>query len=664
MSSSFAGSLDALGSWRQSLTRRLDEVEHYLGEHELLDEVGADMVGSLRQRLAGEKLVLAFVAEFSRGKSELINAIFFADTGRRVLPATPGRTTMCPVELGYEAGEPATLALLPIETRLESLSIAELRAQPRAWTKRELVIDAPEQLTQALSEVMRTQRVCLDDARALGLWDDATPDDNPPVDDGLVEVPVWRHALINYPHPLLKRGLVVLDTPGLNAIGAEPELTLSLLPTAHATVFILGADTGVTKSDLAIWRDHLSGHARTRYVALNKIDALFDPLTPPAIVCEQIERQRQLTAQTLGIDADRVFPISARQALAARVEGDDEGVIKSRLPELEAALATQLLPQRRQVLEEVVIDGGARLEAHVARNLGDRRRQIAEQMLELRGLRGKSSAKLHTMLQRVDAETAEFEQCTARLHAMRSVHTRMLKDALIDLSSEQLRDQVTVMQRAMAATLMNLGAKKAFGQLCARLRALIEHAHQRGAEIQQMLAASFNLLNSDYGFSLALTSPPDLLRYLHDLDMIEHNYVQYLGITQAIRLSQPKFMEQFRRMLVSKLRVVFENASGELELWNKTASSQVDSQLRERRRGFKRRREALERIQSAAGELEQRIGEFEAQDARLQQFQAQVGTLLQSLRQPQTLQDLPELDIPVLNLSAGTAENKRVPMHA
>jgi DNA repair exonuclease SbcCD ATPase subunit len=146
--------------------------------------------------------------------------------------------------------------------------------------------------------------------------------------------------------------------------------------------------------------------------------------------------------------------------------------------------------------------------------------------------------------------------------------------------------------------------------------------------------------------------------------MIEHNYVQYLGITQAIRLSQPKFMEQFRRMLVSKLRVVFENASGELELWNKTASSQVDSQLRERRRGFKRRREALERIQSAAGELEQRIGEFEAQDARLQQFQAQVGTLLQSLRQPQTLQDLPELDIPVLNLSAGTAENKRVPMHA
>ena len=381
--------------------------------------------------------MLAFVAEFSRGKSELINAIFFSDTGRRVLPATPGRTTMCPVELGYDAGEPPAIALLPIETRLESLSLGELRAQPRAWTKRELAIDSPEELGAALGEVMRTQRVSIDEARALGFWDDATPDDNPPIDRGLVEVPVWRHALINYPHPLLKRGLVVLDTPGLNAIGAEPELTLSLLPTAHATVFILGADTGVTKSDMAIWRDHLSGQRARAMSRSNKIDALFDPLTPPARSCaSRSSGSASSLRKRSAIGVDRVFPISARQALAARVDRDNEGLIASRLPELETALATQLLPQRRQVLEEVVVEGIARLEAHVMRSLGDRRRQIAEQMLELRGLRGKSGAKLHSMLQRVDAETTEFEQCTARLHAMRAVHSRMLKDALIDLSSD------------------------------------------------------------------------------------------------------------------------------------------------------------------------------------------------------------------------------------
>ena len=106
-----------------------------------------------------------------------------------------------------------------------------------------------------------------------------------------------------------------------------------------------------------------------------------------------------------------------------------------------------------------------------------------------------------------------------------------------------------------------------------------------------------------------------LERFADELRLIEKSYTQYLGLTQALRLSQPKFMEQFRRMLMSKLRVVFESASAELEMWNKSASAQVDAQLRERRRAFRRRREALERIQAAAGELETRLAELEARFA-------------------------------------------------
>jgi hypothetical protein len=89
-------------------------------------------------------------------------------------------------------------------------------------------------------------------------------------------------------------------------------------------------------------------------------------------------------------------------------------------------------------------------------------------------------------------------------------------------------------------------------------------------------------------------------------------------------MATPGFAEQFRRMLLSKLRVVFESAAGELEMWSKSASNQVDVQLRERRRAFKRRREALERIQTASGELEQRITEVESQEQRLVELQRQL----------------------------------------
>jgi len=90
MASSFASSLDALGLWRAGLGRRLDDFNHFLAQHDLADPAAAEALDTLRRGLVNEKLVVAFVAEFSRGKSELINAIFFADTGR---PRLPKRST-------------------------------------------------------------------------------------------------------------------------------------------------------------------------------------------------------------------------------------------------------------------------------------------------------------------------------------------------------------------------------------------------------------------------------------------------------------------------------------------------------------------------------------------------------------------------------------------
>jgi predicted GTPase len=135
---------------------------------------------------------------------------------------------------------------------------------------------------------------------------------------------------------------VILDTPGLNAIGAEPELTVNLIPQAHAVVFILAADTGVTKSDLAIWREHLIAEdqdADSRLVVLNKIDTMWDSLSTPAQVQAQIERQRATSAEILGLRKDQVIPVSGQKGLVAKVNNDAELLAASQLPVLEQALA-------------------------------------------------------------------------------------------------------------------------------------------------------------------------------------------------------------------------------------------------------------------------------------------------------------------------------------
>ena len=69
MPSLIAESLDALATWRASLDRHVVQLGRALSEQDLLDDVDASTLTSLRERLASDKLTVAFVAEFSRVKT-------------------------------------------------------------------------------------------------------------------------------------------------------------------------------------------------------------------------------------------------------------------------------------------------------------------------------------------------------------------------------------------------------------------------------------------------------------------------------------------------------------------------------------------------------------------------------------------------------------------
>jgi hypothetical protein len=88
-------------------------------------------ITQLLEKLREDRLHVAFVAEFSRGKSELINAIFFAGYGNRILPSTAGRTTMCPTELMFDRTKAPSIELLPIGSRESNASISEYKRFPR-----------------------------------------------------------------------------------------------------------------------------------------------------------------------------------------------------------------------------------------------------------------------------------------------------------------------------------------------------------------------------------------------------------------------------------------------------------------------------------------------------------------------------------------------------
>ncbi|HEY4732837.1 MAG TPA: hypothetical protein VIH66_06285, partial [Gammaproteobacteria bacterium] len=86
----FRSQMRAFADWKAELTQTIKDYQSWLDKHQLgSPEIDLRIFDALRA-LSADKLTIAFVAEFSRGKSELINAIFFADYGRRLLPSEAG----------------------------------------------------------------------------------------------------------------------------------------------------------------------------------------------------------------------------------------------------------------------------------------------------------------------------------------------------------------------------------------------------------------------------------------------------------------------------------------------------------------------------------------------------------------------------------------------
>lgn len=638
MGSSFNEQFDQHGAWRREFAKQLKRLAEWMSSHDLMDSAVQERLQRLENQVRTDKMMVAFVAEFSRGKSELINAIFFANYGRRIMPASAGRTTMCPTELGYDAALPPSLSLLPIETRLQPQGLAEWRLKRDRWIDIPLDIQDAEQIAKSMEKVAQVRSVSIKEARSLGFWHDEHPDENPGCDaQGLVEIPMWRHALINMPHPLLKQGLVILDTPGLNAVGAEPELTVNLIPQAHAVVFILGADTGVTRSDLAIWRDHLvstDADNEARLVVLNKIDTLWDTLSSPEQVKAQLKRQCRTSGEMLGVRPDQVVPVSAQKGLVAKITGNDVLLQASGLPAFEDVLARKIMGRRQTILCTTIANGIAALRMETGRVINIRRRDLDDQMLELCSLRGKNASVIDSMRHRIEQEQREFDMSAVRIHAVRSIHLKLLQDIFNHLGVKTLNVYLAELVEALQQKGLKIGIRKKYAVVFEKIKIALDEAQVSADEIQSMLEGTFRQLNTEFGFSLQVPSVPQLKLFLVDLSRIEQSHVQYLSVGNIFKLTQLEFVEKLIRALAMRLRTLLESAANDLELWSKSATAQLDAQLRERKKSFSRRIDAVNRIQQAAGGLVERIEEIEESELVLNQLEKRLQELTAELISP------------------------------
>ena len=606
----------AYSEWRKRAATTVESLRMWLDHNQLGDAQGELRLKYALDRLREDQLTVAFVAEFSRGKSELINAVFFSDYGDRILPSSAGRTTMCPTELQWSPGDRPSISLLPIESRASHSTVAELKRFDDEWHTLPLDSNSAASLQGALARVGETKWVPLEEAEKLGFAVDPAGERGlKPGADNLVEIPSWRHAVIRFPHPLLEKGLVVLDTPGLNAIGAEPELTLSLLPNAHAVLFVLAADTGVTQSDLAVWREYVDtskGARRGRLVALNKIDGLWDGLRDDARIEREISKQVSTVASALEIPSSQVFPISAQKALVARINGDTNTFARSRLAALETALVEDLLPTKQEIVREGTLGEADDLIQHTRDLLNARLTGIREQLHELTELRGKNQSVIEYMMRKVKSEKEEFEQGLQKYYAVRSVFSNLTNNLLAHLGLDALRDETRRTREAMLESSFSRGLQGAMRDFFNNIRSNLQRSSTEITEITKMLDAMYKRFSVEHGLKLTSPSGFSTLRYQKEIDRLESAFNNQFNTVLAIVTTEKHTLTQkFFETIAVQARKTFEVANRDVENWLRAVMSPLETQVREYQLQLKRRLESVKRIHQATDTLEDRIVELQ-----------------------------------------------------
>ncbi|MGZ8143118.1 MAG: dynamin family protein [Methylosarcina sp.] len=627
----FKEQMHEYSQWRAKLVQAIEMYHEWRNRYGMNDAHSTNAILNIIHSLQSDRITLAFVAEFSRGKTELINALFFSETGTRLLPSSPGRTTMSPTELFWDDKGGSYIRLLDIETRLEDISLSAIKQQAERWTQINLDCQSPSQMQEAFKELVSTKLVDRRLAEKLGLWNEREAAEQGLLNQDKVEVPKWRHALISFPHPLLKEGLAILDTPGLNALGTEPELTLNMLPSAQAIIFLLAADAGVTKSDLEMWRQHVciarGGSRQSLAVVMNKIDAMWDDLAGETGYEESVKSQIRSSAATLKLDENAIFPVSAKQALLAKVKGDNSLLEKSGITVLEDYLANDILKQRRNILLGAVVRD---IGFMVNESLSLSESSLTNAMAQLEEFK-KIDFENKDMTGKLMAETRDKQNLymtnVENFQNSRQVFLVQAKHLIDSFDKSRIDPIIHRTREDMSKSLTTYSMKQHIRKLFDELRDLLQESVDITNETRRLVKAIHKKFSEEHGFA---EIEPDLFsikQYQFELEQVFAEGEAFRSSAKTTMTEQSIVINKLYSTIIAKARNIMRQAHADAATWSQGVLTPLIHQIKEHRKQIDNRLQTLRKINESKGSISENIAALEAEIIPLRRQRDEIATI-------------------------------------
>ncbi len=621
--------LAELQSWRFGLAGQIQRVRDILAAHDFMLPNTAAAFDEALRAVEGQRITIAFVAEVARGKSELINALFFANLGRRLLPSGPGRGTRCVTEVRFDRDVRTSIRLLPVETRESPKTIEELLSDESQWRWIPFDADAPESVARALAALSETKRISISDAVAWGLHTAGVASAVEESAVSLVEVPRWRYAVINIPHPMLDAGLVVVDTPGLAAFTSEPELSRRRVPSADAVLLILDAVAGADKADLTLWKDFLGGAPvfrqrakvesdQTRLVVLNKIDEIplgvpADSPEAPRVQLKEIDQRVRQTAELLRVEPIRVVAVSARLGLAGKLEQSSDKAMRSRLYQLERTLAANLPAHRQEMLGTSILSSlGNALEAAQA-DLDNDRYETLDGLRALTQLMAKNEKMGGALSEQANARQDRLDGALRELKSVRNVHVRLGTELGQATDVAVAKRDAARARAAILAGVAQGSVQETLGQYLGLVRERLDAVEAKIEEVRGLHTGIGERLARDFGVKVPEVHPFATQRFYTELDKVrEQAQADFARAGNLLVRRGTTLAEQFDQLIGTRCVHMFEIASREASAWMRGLYGALEKPLEKFRDETLERVASVEKLKGAEIDLAEKITALQA----------------------------------------------------
>jgi hypothetical protein len=611
-SNELSDQLSVYFEWKRELIAKIEFFQNWLIENNLNSFDIEQRLAQGKQLLAEDQLTIALVGEYSRGKTELINALLFSNFGQRILPSQAGRTTMCPTEIYFDSSlGKSFLKLLPIETRLKNDSIQSLKEEEQLWQHVDIDLNSPQQMAEALSELAATKVLNAGQAQALGF--DQRMLDMHAEQGNKVRVPVWRHALLSLDNPLLRKGIRFLDTPGLNALGSEPELTISMLPKAQAIIFLLSADAGVTASDMAIWKefiDHRHADYRAgRFAVLNKIDVLWDDVQGEQHVLDSIQRMRQTTAQQLGIDEEDVIAISAKQALIGKIMADEARIKRSELPHLEGIIVQGILEQKeRLICDDLIADIQQMI--HGAMAILNQRLASMYERYDALDLPETSKRKISELAKQSHTEHERYYKKLITLKSSRRLLHSQGEILQQSISPLRFKALIKKTRRALDDSWSTLGLMHAMNQFFKQMDAEFESVILEAALADKMVLAIYQRFKADIDARHLQPKTFNIAAQREALTLLKNKLLQFCRQPKMFMTEQTLLIEHFFTTFVHEVETIQKEVYEIAMQWPDQALMPLMQYAQEQKKTLESQLSELKRLAGSSKEMKQQQSEL------------------------------------------------------